>query len=98
MFILPSLLSLYHPLLSPITGGAHSVRRGNVQYCKARQGNPRTTAQPRHRNPPGQGYLTGVLTLPYSGFQGQRSLLTRPVTLPGSGQGTLQGRIEVETV
>jgi hypothetical protein len=52
----------------------------------------------RHRNPPGQGYPTGVLTLPYSGSQGQRSLLTRPVTLPGSGQGTLQGRIEVETV
>jgi hypothetical protein len=56
----------------------------------------------RHRNPPGQGYPTGVLTLPYSGSQGQRSLLTRPVTLPvtlpGSGQGTLQGRIEIETV
>jgi hypothetical protein len=52
----------------------------------------------RHRNPPGQGYPTGVLTLPFSGSQGQKSLLTRPVTLPGSGQGTLQGRIEVETV
>jgi hypothetical protein len=52
----------------------------------------------RHRNPPGQGYPTGVLTLPYSGSQGQRSLLTRPVILPGSGQGTLQGRIEVEIV
>src|SRR6202045_423477 len=57
-----------------------------------------TIERNRHRNPPGQGYPTGVLTLPYSGSQGQRSLLTRPVTLPGSGQGTLQGRIEVETV
>jgi hypothetical protein len=26
----------------------------------------------RHRNPPGQGYPTGVLTLPYSGSQGLR--------------------------
>src|SRR5271156_2940369 len=59
---------------------------------------PAFTINSRHRNPPGQGYPTGVLTLPYSGSEGQRSLLTRPVTLPGSGQGTLQGRIKVETV
>jgi hypothetical protein len=53
----------------------------------------RNSLSTRHRNPPGQGYPTRVLTLPYSGSQGQNSLLTRPVTLPGSDPGTLQGRV-----
>jgi hypothetical protein len=99
--------TLYIPIQDPEPGklqmkasnlGAGIQRRSTATWHIGSQELNDDDLDGRHRNPPGQGYPTGVLTLPYSGSQGQRSLLTRPVTLPGSGQGTLQGRIEVETV
>jgi hypothetical protein len=50
-------------------------------YRRDREHTKKGLANPDTVRMSGQGYPTRVLTLPYSGSQGQNSLLTRPVTL-----------------
>jgi hypothetical protein len=70
----PTLLpTIQHLKTVPQTNMSDNAQQAQVQCIL-----PPTAFQSnqtiRHRNPPGQGYPTGVLTLPYSGSQGQRLL------------------------